>query len=427
MVLIFNFLRQIYGRKKLLVVLIFFLSLFFFLFFLFFLKNIGPQEHRVPGTDYFTYYEPIANNILQGKGFVLEDKSLSGIGFVFPYFLAGVLFLSNVSGIDKFFLIMFFNVLITAFSVCFLFLSVEKIFNKKIALLSSFLWMSYPFNLWFLKNPNTEPLFILFFFLSILFFVFALKKKKMVLFFFSGLFSALSLATRLISLFLPIIFIFFIFLFLKPVNIKTKFLFCLVFAAGFFVIILPWIFYISPGDTAFVTLSERGPNIIVSGISWLAEPGKREILSEDVKIFIDRMNSQNLDTLAKTAKFFIRETLQRPIPVIKIIWLKLSRSWYGTSSRWKEEPLVLAIQLFYIISAIFGFKIIFKEKKEKIFWAIFLLTIIFYFWLMTFLVVSIMRYMVPIMGLVMIFSAIAFNKLFKKYGLFSISNNSLPE
>ena len=430
MALISNFLEKTYNNNKLLLVFVFSFSLIFSLIFLFFLKNIGPQEHGIPGTDYYNYYKPIAENILQGKGFVLHGKDISGIGFVYPFFIAGVIFFSDASGISPLCLIVFFNVLLASFSSCFLFLFVKEIFNKRIALFSSFLWLTYPFNLWLLKNPNTEVPFIFFFFLSILFFVFSVKKKKQRYFLLSGFFLAVSLATKLIVLFLPIVFVVFIILFLKSAEIKARILSVVFFFLGLLIVILPWFFYISPANNIFITLPGRTPNTIVSGITWFSEKGEREILSEDVKRFITKMRSQDLNTFGKTAGFFAREAIQRPIPVMKIIWLKLSRSWYGTSSRWKEEPLILAIQLFYIISAIFGLRIVLKRKTEISF-VIFILLIILYFWAMIFSVVSIMRYMIPVMGLVMIFSAAAIDKLlnalFKKYGQFRFSNNSLQK
>jgi len=159
---ILTVLFKIYNNKKLLLVSIFVVSLFFSLIFLVCFKNIGPEEHNIPNTDYLACYGPFAESILQGQ-FVYINKYqqiCSPPGY--PIILAGVFSLSRLLGMDKILLITIFNIFMVAGAACFLFLIAELIFKKKIALFASFLWMTYPFNVWFIKNPQTEVPFILF-------------------------------------------------------------------------------------------------------------------------------------------------------------------------------------------------------------------------------------------------------------------------
>jgi 4-amino-4-deoxy-L-arabinose transferase-like glycosyltransferase len=413
-----------YSKK--IIFFVFAVSILFSAVFLLFFRTVGPAEHAEPGTDYRVYYEPIANNIIEGKGIVSKYGNMPlNIGPGYPIYLSLVFIMSKAGGVDKFLLITLFNVLIAAFSCCFLFLIAENIFDRKIAIFSSLLWASYPFNLWLLKNPNTEVPFIFFFFLAILFYILSIKKEKFFYAFLAGLFISAATAVRIISLFLPVLFVLFFFLFLKK---KKALLFSLFLVIGCLVIFGPWAGYSFYKNGGFISISEQGPENILSGVNWLAEPGKREIVSEDVTLLIEKMNKESLSGFGDTAGFFIQEFVQRPAPVLKIIWLKATRTWYGTSSRWREEPLVLAIQLFYIITALFGLRIAFKERKKDVLFIAFFLSVILFFWGMTFLAVSIMRYMIPVMALVIIFSAVTVDFLINKlYGKIRFNHNTMQK
>ena len=154
MKLFLDFFNNIYNNRKLLAISIFFSSILFSIIFLIFFSAIGPSQHGdLPG-DYFNWYEPIANNILQGKGIGLDGKVFRNIPPGFSVILSGIFTLSELVRIDKINLIIVFNVFFIAIASCLLFLIAKEIFNKKIALISSLLWMSYPFNLWFVKQPH---------------------------------------------------------------------------------------------------------------------------------------------------------------------------------------------------------------------------------------------------------------------------------
>ncbi|MBI2038637.1 MAG: hypothetical protein HYT19_01805, partial [Candidatus Nealsonbacteria bacterium] len=105
---------KIYHDPKLLVVFIFSFSVVCSVVFLFFFKNVGPVEHQIPGSDYFSRYEPIANSLLAGKGFRADGKLMNESGPGFPVMLAGIFTLSEAIKIDRFNLILIFNVLLTA-------------------------------------------------------------------------------------------------------------------------------------------------------------------------------------------------------------------------------------------------------------------------------------------------------------------------
>lgn len=393
-------------------VFIFVVSIFCSLIFLIFLKNIGPAEHNVPGTDYLTDYEPIANSILQGKGFTVEGKVYPNRPPGFPIFLSGIFVLSQITGVEKLDLIVVFNIILTALACCLLFLVAKEIFNKKIALITSLLWASYPFNLWFIKNPNTEVPFIPLLYAGILFFILTLKRKNLKFAFFTGITLGLASLVRPIGLFLPFFLGLLTIIFLWKVESKKKQLFlATILLVGSLLIISPWMVYLHSKTGNLISASPTISHSVITGIRWLIEPGQEVVISDDVLSLIERIKTEDLTSFFNLSQFFGQELLNRPVPLLKLIGLKLARSWYATSSGWYERE-ILAVQLIYLFSSFFG--LMYLIGKNKIREVALLSGIVFYFWGITFISVSILRYMIPVMGLMIIFSAVTANILINK-------------
>ena len=417
--LILSLFDNIYNRNKSLLVFIFLASVLCSLFFLFFFINIGPVQHRIPGTDYFFAFEPMANNILQGKGLTLNGSLPLNFAPGLSVILSGVFAFSQITGIDKFDLIVVLNVILTALSCCFLFLIAKEIFNKRIALIASLLWMSYPFNLWLIKNPNTEVPFILLLYLGIFFYVLALKRRSLKFTFFSGLFLGLASFIRLIGLFLPLFLGLLIFFFLRSDPKRRQVLLVIILLIGNLIAIFPWMVCAFSATGGFIPISNLGPYGFTFGITYLlatGEGGNRMVLSDDVTMLIERVRTEDLNSGIKIFKFLVQELINRPVTLIKLMGLKLARSWYATSQQWWERE-ILAVQILYLVTGIGGIVYGIKAAKDKTRDIILLLAVIFYFWGISFINVSILRFMIPVMGLVIIFSAIAVNRLIKRIKL----------
>ena len=406
--LILNFAKKIYGNNKKLLAAIFILSLFCSLIFLLFLKNIGPVQHRIPGSDYLAYYEPMAYSIIRGEGITLDGKVLPWIAPGWPVILSVIFSLSGLTGIDRLFLIVVFNVMATALACCLLFFIAKEIFSKRVASISAFLWMTYPFNLWFLKNPNTEVPFIPLFFGAVFLCLLAIKQRSIRFIFLSGIFFGLASLTRLIALFFPIFLALLIFFILTKEKKKTKIILATALLAGYFLTLLPWGIYTSLKEGTVIPVSDLKNNGIYYGIILMETPGGDSgtlNLSPDVLALIGRLKNENPRGNVMLSGFFLKEMLNNPSGFFKLVWLKLSRPWYATSKIWWEGK-ILAVQLFYLITAFSGILYAVKKWKGKNNRMAIILSAVFYFWILASLVVSILRYMVPVMGFLMIFSAI---------------------
>lgn len=421
------FLNNIYNNKRLLLAFIFLVSLLVSLIFLTLLGNIGPPQHLIPGTDYLNFYQPVANNILQGEGITLKGELGLRYPPGYPIILSMIFAISSLLGISKLGLIVIFNIIMVALATCFLFLIAESIFNKKIAVIASALWLSYPFNLWFIKNPNTEVPFILLLYAGIWLYLLALKKKHFGFIFLSGAILGLAALVRPMGLLLPLLFILLIFFLLKENPKKLCLWLALALLMGNLMAILPWEVYVFSITGKVVPLSTGGPPSAVDGLAFalkLGAGGDQVTVSSDVLALMERARSESLTTGAKVFQFCTEELINRPATFFKLIGLKLVRSWYATSQMWWEGK-ILIVQLVYLIPGLIGIIYGFRKYKDKIYNIIFLLGIILYFWLMTILVLSILRYMVPAMGLIIIFSAITVSIFIDKIKFFPKPNSNL--
>ena len=409
----FSFFQKTSSDKKSLLTLIFLFSLSISLVFLVFFGKIGPAQHRAPGTDYLNCYLPIAKNIFYGEFIHFKENLTICASPGYPIILVGILSLSRLSGISELDLIILFNLIVSALSACLLFLIAESIFNKEIALLASFLWLSYPFNVWFVKNPNTEVPFILLLYLGIWLYILALKNKKIVTVFFSGFVLSFSILVRPIGILLIPLFALAIFFLLKRETVKRKFIFATIFFCGAVVVLFPWEFYLFLKTNHFILLSSSGAPSIVDGLTFALVPGEggdQLLLSDDIMALMRRAAEGSLTNLSKVFYFLLNELKNNPSSLIKLIGWKVIRSWYGTSQMWWERE-ILAFQLFYLLTAFLGIVYALWRFRTRLSWIIFLLIIVADFWLMTISALSILRYMVPVMGLLIIFSAVLGNFL----------------
>lgn len=404
------------NNKRLLLGLIFLISLSASLSFLIFLGGVGPDQQDIPGNDYIRYYDPIARNILSGRGVTLfgELSALYAPGY--PLLLAGVFSLADFLGVHELNLIVVFNILLAALSACFLFLIAETIFSTRVALIASGLWLSYPLGLWFLKNPNTEGPFMFLLYLGLWIYLRALAKKSFLLIFLAGIVFGSASLVRPIGFMLSFALALLVFYLVRERSKKFCFLMALLLLAGSLLAIFPWEAYVFSQTGKVIPLSLGGPGSVVDGLTFAVKPGAgndRAIVSQDVYELMKRAQVRDPQSGGEVLNFVARELFSHPFALLKLLGWKLIRSWYATSQMWWEDKILL-VQLFYLAPALAGLLYAFKRHKDKIRYLAFLLAIVLYFWLMTFLVLSMLRYMIPAMGLVLIFSAVALDFLWQK-------------
>lgn len=404
---ILKFLNKIFNCRKKLLLSLFLLSIISSVVFLALLGGVGPSQHNVPGTDYSNCYRPAALSMLDSGKIYLEKGNHICSPPGYPFFLIGSIILSRLTGIDELQLILILNILMIALAACLFFLMVDSLFGRKVSIISSLLWVSYPFSLWFLKNPNSEIPFIAFLFLGLWLFLSTLKKRNYGFLFFAGAIFGILALIRPIALFLPLLFSLVSFSLMKEGDLRKRISFSLLFLTGGLIPVFLWEVAIVSLTGQFILLSSSGPQAVIDGLTFASRTGAggdKVLVSGDVSLFMDRVRGADLQNGGQLFGFLKNELIQNPMTVIKMMGWKLIRAWYATSQMWWEGKILL-VQLPYLLSGLFGMIYLFR-KKEKIWQAFFLLFLIFYFWAMTMVALSILRYMVPAMAFLIVFSAI---------------------
>ncbi|MFC1807296.1 hypothetical protein ACFL0T_02885 [Candidatus Omnitrophota bacterium] len=96
-----------------------------------------------------------------------------------------------------------------------------------------------------------------------------------------------------------------------------------------------------------------------------------------------------------------KEFQNRPQTVLKLIFIKAIRSWYGTDTNRYENSIFVAQAgyLFFIILATIKALLLDKNTKHLV---ICIWLLVFYFWAMSISVVPLLRYMTQSMGILFI-------------------------
>jgi hypothetical protein len=125
-------------------------------------------------------------------------------------------------------------------------------------------------------------------------------------------------------------------------------------------------------------------------------------LPADVGALMQRLNARaqqdQLDTLPQVAQALREETRTAPVALLKLFALKAARSWYGTDSGRREGGLLL-MQLLYFALICASLYRAWQLGGPARLAAGGVGLLLLYSWLLTTLVLSILRYMTPVIGL----------------------------
>jgi hypothetical protein len=382
------------------------------------------------GTDFEKAYYPLAKSILNGEGYHIDGRFNAQYPPGYPLILIFPHILSRMLNIGILPVIRFINIILLSSSVLILFNLAKFEFGEKVALLSAYLWMIYPFDLWLLRCGYSEIPFIVFILLSLFFTIKMIRKPSKKYSFLVGLFSGISTLIRPIAMLwflIPCLSIFF----LIKIDIRKRLLLIFLIVLVFIGILLPWEIYVYKNTGDLVVVSKEGWTSIVYGITFGAGfneniPGKLPI-SHDIHDFMVKTREFDLSLrpLGKMLSqpenlipYLKSEFLKNPFLFIKLFLYKLTRAWYGTEEMWYEK-YILIIQgplfVLFMFGSIISLRYLFK--KRYIFYI--LLSHIIYFWVMTTIALSILRIMIPAMPIVLIFVIISIIFLLNKKSLVS--------
>lgn len=390
---------------------------FIFLFtvaFLLIFMTIMKWDHTNP-PDYRSFYEPVARNIIAEKQLV-TDAGEPAVRYPPGYslVLAGVFAFSSFSGLSDRSVLWFFVLMCWGLSSVIFFTLAENLFGRNIALVAYALWLTYPFNLWLTLRLNVEILFMPLFlgFLYLMRLVLGPGRNRLWLALMAGFTAGASSLVRPIAFLMGFVAAVCMFLIVQNSWEKRLAIFGLMLLGNLFVI-APWELWAHSKLGRWIPLSTGGVPSMRDGLTFAVRNKnyRRSIrIEKDIKEIMLNVNNQvelgNLNTASEILSNLGKELKERPTGMMKLMLWKMGRSWYGTDSLTEAERRIRWVQLFFISLGIIGG--IMSRKMENVRGFLYFgIILVLYFWALATISLSILRYMVPAMSIILLFSAFA--------------------
>jgi 4-amino-4-deoxy-L-arabinose transferase-like glycosyltransferase len=376
-----------------------------------------PTTFQNINSDYIFVYEPIARNILAGRGFMrLDGNPVMFCVPGYPLVLAGIFGFSQFLGLPEEAVHSAFNLLSMSLTSAFVFMLARSIWGSFPALISSLIWMTYPFALWLTKLPSSEMSFMVVFYGGFYLFWYAQLRKSHAwpLYFSSGLAVGFAMLIRPIAIGAGFFMGAILWLVRRDMRIHLRLFLSIMILLGVIMAILPWEIWLYSTTGKVVMLSTGGIGTISGGLTFAIPLDSRRYrqgvkVPKDIEVLMRDFHARDSEMQSLGGVItVVKEALQsRPLAVMKLFALKVGRSWYGTDSN-RLETLILLIQIPYLALILWGSKAAWKQGGSAKQLSIGIWLIVLYFWGMTTISVSLLRYMTPVIGLLFILVSACF-------------------
>lgn len=365
-----------------------------------------PDAFRVnEQSDYFGAYEPLARNLLAGHAFPIEEMGrMTAYPPGYAIVLAGVFKISAWLHISETAGLKIFAIICMALASLFIFLLSRMIWGSLPAFASSFVWITYPFALWLTKQPNSELPFMVVFFGGLLFFWATIKQRwSPAIYLLVGVVFGAAMLIRPIAVGISLVLSLILWLSRREFSRRLRALAIAALLAGNLIAVLPWESWVYMKTGNVIPLSTNGVKSMRDGLTFGVESkGYREgghLPVQVIQVMHD-LETQEVQSNSVGELLIVvwREFRTHPLGMTELLLLKLARSWFATDSERLELPILL-VQLAYAGLIIFGVWKAFSSKGIHRQFAVGCLLMVAYFWFMSFATLSILRYMVPAMGI----------------------------
>jgi 4-amino-4-deoxy-L-arabinose transferase-like glycosyltransferase len=357
-------------------------------------------------SDYTDFYEPVAQSVLAGQGFQ-RGAGVPATAYPpgYPVMLAGVFWLSGVLGLPSDSTLSAVAAVGMGISALLLYALARRLWRPRAALLAPLLWLTYPFALWLTKQPNSEiPFLVVFYGAWYLFCTAALRRSRgRAPYFLCGLLAGIAMLIRPIGIGVGFLLCALLWLGRRDLEPRVRGLLIGSLLLGNLVAVLPWEVWLYQRTAQVVMLATNGPAGMEDGLTFAVTPlpwrepvkvpaGVAAVM-RDVKA-----NASHLRSMSDFGLALVAELRTRPVAVAELVALKAARSWYGTNSA-RHERAILLIQAGYFLVVVCAAYTAWKRGGIPRQLTVGVGVLVLYFWGMTVLVLSILRYMVPAVGL----------------------------
>lgn len=389
------------------------------LIFLLWLTPFGRWDAR-GASDFEAFYAPVARNLIDGAGLVAaggEPAVRYPPGF--PVVVAALFTAARLSGIPEDVWLRGFTVLALALGTALLYDLARLVLGPRRALIAAMLWATCPFHLWFALQPNSEvPFFPLFFgALWLLQRARAASPWRTWLVASAGILVGCAALVRPIALFLPMMLSLIYVVHDRSEGFRAfgRAVLLLACAAA---VLTPWEIAAFRMTGRWIPLSTGGPEALREGLNFAAPSKGHQLVIDvppDIAAIADAVvaahGAGRLATTPEIAALLLEQARERPGAMLRLYGWKAARAWYGTDALRQSELYAMILQLAYLGLSVIGMVLLYREGGSARVWVATVAALVCYFWAMTIISLSILRYMTPVMPLLFTGAAVALSEV----------------
>jgi hypothetical protein len=367
-------------------------------------------------SDYTAFYEPVARNILNGSGFVSRDGSPAiRVAPGYPVLLAATFKIAHLLEVPEQTILSIFTLFSMGLASVFIFMLAQSVWGLFPGLVSAVVWITYPLALWLTKQTNSEIPFLPVFYGGFYLFWYALcHKSHWSIYFLSGLIIGFAMLVRPIAIWAVLVMGTILWLVVSKIKSSFKLCLIMIMLLGNLVAIFPWEMWLYTRTGKVVPLRKAS---LKDSLTFAVNPkGYRRGVKvpQDVEVLMRSVmgRKHELRSPKGILSIMVEQLRTRPLAVVKLLAIKAVRSWYGTDSN-RFENQILMLQIPYLVLILWGSRAAWKQGgiAKELAISVWLMTL--YFWAMTIVAFSIVRYMVPAVGLLFVLVPGAFAKIGK--------------
>lgn len=322
-------------------------------------------------TDYETFYRPVAESVARGDGLRTPDGE-PAVRYPpgFPLLLA-----AGFATVGEPWAARLLNALAMTGAAVLLFLIARRLAGERAGWAAAALWTLYPPNWLLLAGPFSEPSFCMLLYLAVWW---RMEGRGWP----TGVALGLAMLVRPIAILLPLVFL----------TRKTA----LPLLAGCLLTVLPWEIWAHRETGRWLPLADGGTETMLDGLMLasnqrnayrgavaLPDGARRVSLAAEA-------HARKLNSPVAVASFLLD---QKQLDAAQLLAVKAARAWYATDSG-RFDGWLAGLQAVLLGLAVRGAR---RLPRAGL-----LLAITAYFWGMTILAYSMLRYMLPAMGLLLV-------------------------
>ena len=351
-------------------------------------------------SDYDDFYAPVARRIAAGLGPTLAP----GVPATqyppgYPLLLAASFAAGRLVGVSESTAAVALGVVASGAAAVLLFALASRVWGLRAALVAPLAWTTYPLALWLTKQPGSELPFLVSLLAGLALAWRAVEGRRVAQAAAAGLVLGGAMLVRPIAIGVPLV------VAAAAVSVSGARAAALAAAlvCGAAVAVLPWELWVWSRTGDVVLLSTGGLPSMRDGLLFDAGskayrdaidlPPRAAAVMAELRPGVSAARS-----VGDVGRAVAAAWRTRPLGTAELVGVKAARSWYATDSGRHERPL-LWLQVAYVVLAAAGGAGAWWRRGAPRALALGVAALVVYFWAMTIVVLSIVRYMVPAMAL----------------------------